>query len=119
MSEADASLSVKDEEIDVAEVEKYRKERENEQFPDEIDTPVDTPARIRFQRYRALKSFRTSPWDPLENLPQTYSRIFKFADYRHSKKVALSAVANENDYSAPGGAYVSIYISRVPTDLIG
>lgn len=58
ISETECSLDVKDEEIEKAEVEKYRKARENEQFPDEMDTPVDTPARIRFQRYRALKSFR-------------------------------------------------------------
>ena len=28
-----------------------RAERENAMFPDEVDTPQDTPARIRFQKY--------------------------------------------------------------------
>uniref|UniRef100_A0A915A692 Pre-rRNA-processing protein TSR1 homolog n=1 Tax=Parascaris univalens TaxID=6257 RepID=A0A915A692_PARUN len=118
-SEMDTLESGEDKEIDMSEVEKYRKERENAQFPDEIDTPVDIPARIRFQKYRGLKSFRTSPWDPSENLPITYARIFKFADYRHSKKVALASVDELNDEGAVAhGAYVTVYIASVPSRLI-
>ena len=45
-------------EIDMSEVEKYRLERENAQWPDEIETPHNVPARERFQKYRGLKSFR-------------------------------------------------------------
>lgn len=29
---------------------KYRQERENEMFPDEVDTPENMPARLRFAR---------------------------------------------------------------------
>jgi pre-rRNA-processing protein TSR1 len=46
-----------------------------------MDTPVDVSARKRFARYRALQSFRSSPWHPKENLPRDYARIFQFANF--------------------------------------
>eukprot|EP00913_Durusdinium_trenchii_P031365 g29368.t1 len=65
-----------------------RSEQELE-FPDEVDTPLEVPARERFQRYRGLKSFRTSSWDPYEDLPVEYSRIWEFEAF------ASTAVASD------------------------
>ena len=61
-------------------------------FPDEIDTPQDVPARQRFARYRGLKSFRSSPWDPKESLPMRYAHIFQLHDFAHSQKLAFERV---------------------------
>lgn len=65
---------------------RQREEEDDLQFPDELDTPQDVPARIRFQRYRGMRSFRTSPWDPYENLPRDYARIFQFEDFKRTER---------------------------------
>ncbi|CAM9106281.1 unnamed protein product [Ectocarpus sp. 8 AP-2014] len=66
-------------------------ENEDTRFPDEVDTPADRSARERFARFRALKSFRTSAWDPKESLPKDYARIFQFEDFPAMQKDVLRA----------------------------
>ena len=61
----------------------HRAAKEDREFPDEIDTPED--ARTRFQKFRGLASFRTTPWDVNENLPEEYAKIFKFRRWNHAK----------------------------------
>uniref|UniRef100_K3W7F2 Bms1-type G domain-containing protein n=1 Tax=Globisporangium ultimum (strain ATCC 200006 / CBS 805.95 / DAOM BR144) TaxID=431595 RepID=K3W7F2_GLOUD len=69
--------------------EKRKQERENMTFPDEVDVPTDSSARVRFARYRGLKSLRTSAWDPKESLPADYSRLFQFEDFGMVQRMAL------------------------------
>eukprot|EP00898_Chlorokybus_atmophyticus_P004461 jgi/Chlat1/5015/Chrsp32S04984 len=109
-----------DEEEDMAKREEERKRlsalyHDDEQFPDEVDTPMDTPARVRFAKYRGLKSFRTSPWDPREALPPHYARIFAFDNIKRTRKRALAA-AEERDKGdgIPVGTYVTLHIANVP-----
>jgi len=96
---------------------KARKEMKNEmEYPDEVDTPLDIPARIRFQKYRGLKSFRSSPWDAEENLPLDYSRIFRFRNFQRSQKLALEGFDPENDYNLWENC-VTLHIANVPQNI--
>jgi pre-rRNA-processing protein TSR1 len=74
--EADKYDKAQEYDDEAAELRRLRAARAQEdlEFPDEIDTPIDQPARVRFQKFRGLQSFRTSPWDPKENLPLDYAR---------------------------------------------
>ncbi|KAJ7995549.1 hypothetical protein DPEC_G00245750 [Dallia pectoralis] len=91
----------------------YREARANVMFPDEVDTPLDRSAKTRFQRYRGLKSFRSSPWDPMENLPADYSRIFQFQSFERTRRRILAETAQE-DEGAMVGWYVTIHVLDVP-----
>ncbi|MCJ8740097.1 hypothetical protein PDJAM_G00054920 [Pangasius djambal] len=110
-----------DEAMDEAEEEdglkRYREARSHEMFPDEVDTPLDVPARIRFQRYRGLKSFRSSPWDAMENLPLNYSRIFQFQNFERTRRRVLAEAAIEEE-GAMAGWYVTLHIEDVPVSVM-
>jgi pre-rRNA-processing protein TSR1 len=84
---------------------------DEERHADEVDTPVDIPARQRFSKYRAMKSFSTSQWDPKENLPLEYASIFELAGYA---KIRQDAVAEVDQAAVPTGTYVSIRLEGVP-----
>ncbi|RUS28878.1 hypothetical protein BC938DRAFT_481332 [Jimgerdemannia flammicorona] len=72
---------------------RQKEHRDDAEFPDEVDTPLNVPARTRFARYRGLQSFRTSPWDPYENLPIDYARIFQFENYKRTRaRVVAQAI---------------------------
>ncbi|KAB2096427.1 hypothetical protein ES319_A01G107700v1 [Gossypium barbadense] len=88
------------------------------EFPDEVDTPLDVPARKRFAKYRGLKSFRTSSWDPKESLPPEYARIFAFDNFARTQKhvvaKALKVEQEGRDDCAPVGSFARFYIKEVP-----
>jgi len=83
-------------------------------FPDEVDCPIDTPARLRFQKYRGLKSFRTTAWDPKENLPLDYGRIFQFTNFSRSMRNAMDTT----NHQIPAGNYITLHIANVPLSYV-
>ncbi|NXH31541.1 TSR1 protein, partial [Myiagra hebetior] len=99
-------------------LERYKQERMDEMFPDEVDTPRDVPARVRFQKYRGLKSFRTSPWDPKENLPRDYARIFQFQDFSRTRKNLFRQIEKEETEGASVGWYVTLHVCNVPISVM-
>jgi len=94
---------------EVDDLEKLRAARLEKMFPDEVDTPADVSARVRFQKYRGLKSFRSSPIDPKENLPYDYARIFQFQNFSLTKKRVLGEVVE----GAEVGWYVTVFVKDV------
>lgn len=56
-----------------------------------------------------VASFRNSPWDPYENLPPEYARIYDFADFKRSQKRLLQETGGVAPYS-----YISLVVANVP-----
>ncbi|KAJ3149516.1 hypothetical protein HDU86_006921 [Geranomyces michiganensis] len=90
-------------------------ERDDLEFPDEVNTPKEPAARVRFQRYRGLKSFRTSPWDPYENLPVDYSRIFQFQNFKRTRRRVLDSL---EEGGVTAGTRVTVVLDNVPRTVI-
>ncbi|KAF3446885.1 hypothetical protein FNV43_RR12065 [Rhamnella rubrinervis] len=91
---------------------------EDEEFPDEVDTPLAVPARKRFAKYRGLKSFRTSSWDPKESLPPDYARIFAFDNFARTQKHVLSKALDmeqeDRDDCVLASSYARLHVKEVP-----
>lgn len=72
-------------------IEQRRKEQtEHAEFPDEVQVRDDEKARDRFARYRSLKSFRKSFWDPKENLPDSYGSLFHFSSFKATQRAIMN-----------------------------
>ncbi|EDQ91294.1 uncharacterized protein MONBRDRAFT_15285 [Monosiga brevicollis MX1] len=106
-----------DQEMDLdAEMEDYKKWRsaaaEDAEFPDEVDTPRDMAASIRFSKYRGLQSFKYSKWDAREELPTDYARIFKFKDFNLTRRRVFRDL--EFQEHEDEGTYATLYVRDVP-----
>lgn len=66
--------------------------------------------------FSGLASFRTSQWDPREELPEDYARIFQFQHFKQTRKRVLSKMPtpeNAGDWVMPG-TMVTLHIVNVP-----
>ncbi|UYV69793.1 TSR1, partial [Cordylochernes scorpioides] len=89
---------------------KLKDERKEQMYPDEVDLDPSESAQKRFAKYRPLKSFHQSEWDPNEGLPADYSRI---VDFRHYRQIRNKVLAEEQEGCEPG-SYVTLHIKNVP-----
>lgn len=119
ISEAAPDEQKYDQDVDMVEeqeaMEKVKQAKLDAQFPDEVDTPQDTLAKLRFHKYRGLESFRTSPWDPKENLPQDYARIFQFQNFDRTRRRIFKE--SEDTEGALPGWYITLHVANVKRDL--
>ena len=80
---------------------------EDMDFPDEVDTPLKE-ARIKFQHYRGIKSLKNCDWDQYENLPESYSKIWRFQNYQAAYKDSVQQVVDEG--LPLNGTYITIVL---------
>lgn len=96
MSVTSDVMDVEDSDLGFAEerrvlAEQRRKEQtNNQQFPDEVEVEENEKAQQRFARYRSLKNFRKSHWDPKENLPDSYASIYHFASFKATQRSVMN-----------------------------
>jgi len=105
--------------IDEDELQRFRDARSHENFPDEVDTPREKLARERFVNYRGLDSFRTSPWDKFENLPEDYAKIHNFDNKQHFNRIKklVKNMECEKEHQVESGCYVTIELEGVDSHL--
>jgi len=99
------------EEVDPEEMKQQQDKEARDElvWPDEVETPMDTPARERFARYRGLKSFNKSEWDVKENLPLEYSQIVQVDNFPH-----LVRVIKQNSEGVAANQRVTVVLRNVP-----
>jgi len=110
-------------------------EKEELDFPDEVNTPTDISAKERFSKFRGLKSFRTSPWHPKELLPREYSLIYQIENPAALQKEVLEAgqelerkflqgelednsMVDSDECIAFPGKFITIYVEVVSNTLL-
>ncbi|KAL7519476.1 hypothetical protein ACHAWX_004232, partial [Stephanocyclus meneghinianus] len=81
-----------------------KKDRQDDlEFPDEVAVEEEGAARDRYARYRSLKSFRKSHWDPKENLPETYGAVYHFASFKATQKDVMADMKDLNEVVSKRG----------------
>lgn len=84
------SNMISSEERRILHEQRKKENTENQEFPDEVQVDENVNARDRFARYRSLKSFRKSPWDPKENLPDDYASIFHISNFKTTQRSVMN-----------------------------
>ncbi|KAI9717036.1 MAG: hypothetical protein M1812_004971 [Candelaria pacifica] len=111
-------------EDEVEQLAAYRSRRRDDaeddlEFPDEIELHPNVLARERLERYRGLKSLRTSQWETDEDHahePSDWQRLLRVADYKRAKS---QAVREALVGGIQPGKRVKVHLRNVPRSLQG
>lgn len=107
---------------DAAQLAAYRASKKDEveddmEFPDEIELHPHVLARERLQRFRGLKSLRTSPWNTEEDRPyepEDWSRLLPVTNYASSRNHYLKRALVGG---VKAGTRVHVHLKAVPMEL--
>ncbi|KAE8441680.1 hypothetical protein EG329_004553 [Mollisiaceae sp. DMI_Dod_QoI] len=90
---------------------------DDREFPDEIELHPHVLARERLQRYRGLKSLRTSHWEEAEDRahePEEWRRLLRVPDYKSARsQVTREALVG----GVQAGTRVHIHLRNVPASI--
>ncbi|KAH8589697.1 putative ribosome biogenesis protein tsr1 like protein [Bisporella sp. PMI_857] len=111
-----------EDEVEAEQLAAFRKRTGDEaeddrEFPDEIELHPQVLARERLQRYRGLKSLRTSHWEEAEDRahePEDWRRLLAVADYK-SARSQFTREALIGGVSP--GTRVQVHLRNVPASL--
>lgn len=81
---------------------------------DEVEYPTSINLRERYELYQGMKSFKSSEWDEMENLPEPYEKIYTFKNYIRTKNTAF--IHAEEQAFAYAGFYIKIHLKGFPTN---
>ncbi|KAK9477143.1 hypothetical protein V1514DRAFT_334653 [Lipomyces japonicus] len=105
-------------EEEARQLKEYReREREDNEFPDEVELPPEVSAKERFARYRGLKNFRSSEWDTDESdprRPDIWTGLTRFQNFRATRNRVLKEAATDG---VSAGTRVLLYI-KAPSDVV-
>lgn len=86
-----------------------KQDRESDlQFPDEVDCEEEGAARDQCARYRSLKSFRKSHWDPKENLPDLHGAVHHFSSFKATQKDVMLDMKDMSEIVMKKGCGVGV-----------
>jgi len=116
--DAEMNTDEQQEDDDMVALQKKRElEKEDFEFRDEVDTPINVRAKDRFAHYRGLKQFYKTKWDKFELLPVEYSQIANIRDWKQALKRSKLGNLNPEDAEMADcmecGQKVRLYIGGV------
>lgn len=101
------NYALENEDEDDVDITVYQRNQDELEFPNEFEYDNTVQLRQRLIKYRSLKSFVRSPWNPNENLPPQYSKIFEFPAFARTSE---AAIAEQNDGEIPPGTQLSVVL---------